>query len=134
MLCMETARRAGEHSARLNARLDGCRRRIFSRKESGNRQSAKRFSDTIGPRVQATLVKRPVMPIRVFLKVPHSFDDEAIRVMGVAFECARSAVRDHGFDEVIAGKIIELAQAGERDVDKLCNFSVKGLPRPGGWE
>lgn len=74
------------------------------------------------------------MPIRVFLKAPHGFDDEAIRVMGVAFECARAAVRDQALDEVIAGKIIELARAGERDVDKLCNFSVKGLPRPGGWE
>jgi len=131
---METARRAGEHSARLNARLDVRRRRIFSREESGSRQCANRFSGTVGLGVQANLVKCSFMPIRVFLKVPHSFDDEAIRVMGVAFECARSAVRDHAFDEMIAGKIIELAQAGERDVDKLCNFSVKGLPRPGGWE
>jgi hypothetical protein len=49
------------------------------------------------------------MPIRVFLKTPHNFDEDAIRVMGIAFECARSAVRDHAFDEVIAGKIIELA-------------------------
>ena len=99
------------------------------------RQRAKSFSGTIEPRVRATLGDQHFfMPIRVFLKPPHSFDDEAIRVMGVAFECARSAVRDHAFDEVIAGKIIELAQAGERDVDKLCNLSVKGLPRPGGWE
>jgi hypothetical protein len=71
------------------------------------------------------------MPIRVFLRTPHNFDEDAIRVMGIAFECARSAVRDHAFDEVIAGKIIELAQAGERDIDKLCNASVKGLTAAG---
>jgi hypothetical protein len=70
------------------------------------------------------------MPIRIFLKHPHSFDDEAIRVMGLAFECARSALRDTSFDDIIATKIIELAAIGERDCEKLCNFAMDGL-RPG---
>jgi len=70
----------------------------------------------------------------VFLKAPHGFDDEAIRVMGVAFECARSAVRDHALDDVIAGKIIEARAGWGTRRRQAVQFSVKGLPRPGGWE
>jgi len=50
--------------------------------------------------------------------------------MGLAFECARSALRDTSFDDIIATKIIELAATGERDCEKLCNFAMDGL-RPG---
>jgi hypothetical protein len=41
--------------------------------------------------------------------------------MGVAFESARAAVKRPGdlTDEMIAKKIIELANAGERDVEVL---------------
>jgi hypothetical protein len=73
------------------------------------------------------------MPIRVFLKYGHTFDDEAIRVMGLAFVCARSALRipinDPACPE-IAKRIIELATTGERDSDKLCDFAIDGLRQP----
>jgi len=57
------------------------------------------------------------MPIRVFLTRPQAFDDEAIRVMGIAFECARSALRisaDNPLSAEVATKIIELAQSVTR--------------------
>jgi hypothetical protein len=73
------------------------------------------------------------MPIRGFLTRPHAFDDEAIRVMGIAFECARSALRisaDDPLSAEVAMKIIELAQSGERDSEKLCDFAIEGLLPP----
>jgi hypothetical protein len=46
--------------------------------------------------------------------------------MGVAFEIARSAVirRADLTDEAIARTIIELAKAGERNVDVLCEAAL----------
>ena len=60
------------------------------------------------------------MPIRPFLN-GQTFDPETIRLMGVAFEMARAAIkcpRDLS-DEIIARTIIELAKAGERNVEVL---------------
>ena len=52
------------------------------------------------------------------------FDSEATRVMGVAFEMALVALRHtDGVDpprDAVARKIIELAKAGERDPERLC--------------
>jgi hypothetical protein len=48
-----------------------------------------------------------------------NFDPEARRVMGVAFEMARVA------NEMIAKRITELAKAGERNPDLLCESAVK---------
>jgi hypothetical protein len=60
------------------------------------------------------------VPIRPFLS-GQTFDPETTRLMGVAFESARAAVKRPGdlTDEMIAKKIIELANAGERDVEVL---------------
>ena len=60
------------------------------------------------------------MAIRPFLS-GQTFDPETVRLMGVAFESARAAVKRPGdlTDEMIAKKIIELANAGERDVEVL---------------
>ena len=46
--------------------------------------------------------------------------------MGVAFESARAAVKRPGdlTDEMIAKKIIELATAGERNVEGLCEAAL----------
>jgi hypothetical protein len=46
--------------------------------------------------------------------------------MGVAFEIARAAlgVGDRGVDQMIAKTIIELAKAGERDIDRLCEYAL----------
>jgi len=46
--------------------------------------------------------------------------------MGVAFETARAAVNRPAdlTDEMIANKIIELANAGERNVEVLCEATL----------
>jgi hypothetical protein len=63
------------------------------------------------------------MPITPFLG-DQKFDEETTRIMGVAFEMARAAVkRDWGGvygNRIIAKQIIELVKAGERDPDVLC--------------
>jgi hypothetical protein len=67
------------------------------------------------------------VPITRFL-VDRHFDAETRRVMGVAFEMARSALRlGDGSDpvmQVVVEKIIELAQAGERDPNDLCERTL----------
>ena len=72
------------------------------------------------------------MPIGAFLD-GYRFDPETARLMGIAFEMARAAVRPAPradlHDEAIAGRIIELAKAGERNVDVLCEA---GLNVPAG--
>ena len=63
------------------------------------------------------------MPIRSYLD-GHSFDPEMTRIMGIAFETARIALRltdrDKFAEARIAEKIIDLAKAGERNPDLLC--------------
>ena len=73
------------------------------------------------------------MPIRPFLD-GETFDPETARLVGVAFETARAAVKRSGdlSDETIAKKIIELAKAGERNVDVLCEAALNvpaGAPK-----
>jgi hypothetical protein len=67
------------------------------------------------------------MPISRFLNGQH-VDSETRRFMGVAFEIARAAVRYAGrtdlTDEAIAGRIIGLAKAGERDPNVLCEAAL----------
>jgi hypothetical protein len=70
------------------------------------------------------------MPITPFLHDSHfKFDTEAKRVMGVAFEIARVALglvdRDPISEEIVAKQIIELAKAGERNPDLLCEAVLK---------
>jgi hypothetical protein len=71
------------------------------------------------------------MPIRAFLD-GHSFDGETVRLMGIAFEMALGSLRatpDHAdpVREAVARKIIELAKAGERDPERLCEGALKDL-------
>jgi hypothetical protein len=70
------------------------------------------------------------MPIRDYLN-GEGFDLETTRVMGIALEVARMALRgqerDHGTDALIAKHIIELAQADERDADRLCDYALAKL-------
>jgi hypothetical protein len=67
------------------------------------------------------------MPITIFLN-GHKFDPETKRVMGVAFEMTRAALRladrEDLVVEIIASKIIELAKAGERNPDLLCERAL----------
>jgi hypothetical protein len=65
------------------------------------------------------------MPIRPFLD-GHRFDPETVRLMGIAFEMARLAITRQAdlTDEIIARTIIELAKAGERNVEVLCEAAL----------
>jgi hypothetical protein len=73
------------------------------------------------------------VPIRN-LSEGSEFDAESIRVMGIALECARSALHvfpsDEVLSEAIAARIIELARTGERDPEKLCDFAIAALKTP----
>jgi hypothetical protein len=65
------------------------------------------------------------VPIRPFLS-NQTFDPETIRLLGIAFEMARAAIkcpRDLS-DEIIARGIIELAKAGERNVEVLAEAAL----------
>ena len=73
------------------------------------------------------------MPIRPHLNGQRS-DSDTIRVIGPAFEMALVALRltDRGdlANEVLAHKIIELAQAGERDPERLCDGVLLHFRQP----
>jgi hypothetical protein len=68
------------------------------------------------------------VPITPFLGGA-TFDPETTRLMGVAFEMVRAALRlvdrDDLANEMIAKRIIELANAGERNPDLLCEGVLK---------
>ena len=68
-----------------------------------------------------------IMPITPFLG-DEKFDSGTTRIMGVAFEMARAAVkRDWGgiyASHIIAKQIIELAKDGERNPDVLCEKAL----------
>ena len=63
------------------------------------------------------------MPIRPFLG-DQKFDSETTRIMGVALEMARTAAKREWaglyVSRIIAKRIIELAEDGERKPDVLC--------------
>ena len=62
------------------------------------------------------------MPIRRFLN-GEQFDQESIRILGVAFEQVCIALRIGDYDDDVKqaiNKIIELAKSGERNPDLPC--------------
>ena len=73
------------------------------------------------------------MPIREFLN-GHRFDPEAIRVMGLAFEIARTALqleeRNGAAYQALAERLIKLAQQGERDPNRLSELVLADLRTP----
>jgi hypothetical protein len=68
------------------------------------------------------------MPIRFHLN-GQRFDSETIRVMGLAYEITLISLRlfdrDDIANDVVAHKIIEQANAGERDPERLCAAVVQ---------
>jgi hypothetical protein len=74
-----------------------------------------------------------IMPITPFLG-DQKFDPETTRIMGVALEMAREAVkRDWGglyASHSIAKLIIALAKDGERNPDVLCEQALSYFLRP----
>jgi hypothetical protein len=83
---------------------------------------------------QATLPSGgAIMPISPFLN-GHRLGSEDRRVVGVAFELVCIALRvgdcDDGVKQAIAAKIIDLAKAGERNPDILCEQALKDIRSP----
>jgi hypothetical protein len=74
------------------------------------------------------------MPIRSFLN-GEQFDQETVRILGVAFEqvCIGLRTGDCADDvkQAIANKLIELAKAGERNPDLLCECALTDIRQPG---
>src|SRR6188472_1554216 len=72
----------------------------------------------------------PAMPIRHYLQ-GHRFDAETVRLMGIAYETALVALlhrrREDPLREAAAHKIIELAEAGERDPERLCEGALRAI-------
>ena len=70
------------------------------------------------------------MPITIYFD-GYKPDPETERVIGVAFEMTRAALRlvdrDDPVVAIIAKKIIELAKAGERNPDLLCERALSDL-------
>ena len=69
------------------------------------------------------------MPIRAYLQ-GHRFDAETVRLLGIAFEMAIVALQQADGTvsptrDAIAHTIIELAKAGERDPERLCDGALK---------
>jgi hypothetical protein len=69
------------------------------------------------------------MPIRAYLQ-GHRFDAETVRLLGIAFEMAIVALQQaEGVSpptrDAVAQYIIELAKAGERDPERLCDRALK---------
>jgi hypothetical protein len=64
------------------------------------------------------------------------FDPETTRVMGLAFEITLAALHvadaDDGAAEIIARKITDLAQKGERDPELISELALVGLRAPKG--
>ena len=60
-----------------------------------------------------------------------AFNPQATQVMGAAYEKACEALHDIGqpdiVKEIIARRIIEVAQTGERDIDRLCERALLAL-------
>jgi hypothetical protein len=59
------------------------------------------------------------------------FDDKAVKAMTTAYEAAlvelKLADRNDPLTETIARKIVEIAQTGERDPERLCQRALAEL-------
>ena len=73
------------------------------------------------------------MPITPYLN-GERFEPETERVLGVAFEQVCLALQigasDDDVKQAIANKVIELAKAGERNPDILCERVLEDIRRP----
>jgi hypothetical protein len=66
-----------------------------------------------------------VSPIRLIHGA--SFDPETTAIMGAAYEKATSESTDDSGRELIAKRIIEAARRGERDVERLAAYGLRGF-------
>ncbi len=69
------------------------------------------------------------------LDVPLDRDEETVRNLARAFDYVQIELRQHGtlvlMEDVLAKRIVELAERGERDPEKLCDaiLSEHGITR-----
>jgi hypothetical protein len=72
----------------------------------------------------------PAVPTRHYLQ-GQRFDEETVRLMGIAYEMALVALlqrrREDPLREAAANRIIELAKAGERNPERLCEGALKAI-------
>jgi hypothetical protein len=63
----------------------------------------------------------------------HRFDPETVRLLGLAFEITRAALKteDEAVKQGIALKLIELAKHGERDPERLSDHVLALFGNPG---
>lgn len=84
--------------------------------------------------VESAKGQRSPMSIRQYLQ-GHRFDDETVRRLGIAYEMTLVALRQRREDDPLrtaaAQKIIELAKAGERNPERLCDGALKATQPPG---
>ena len=70
------------------------------------------------------------MPYRNLLEGA-SFDPETVQAMCAAYDKAKIELRDSGqpdvVREVIARRILKLAQAGERDANRVCAGALSAI-------
>jgi hypothetical protein len=70
------------------------------------------------------------MPISSYLD-GEQFDPETQRIMGLAYELTRAALRMSNQDDIapefIAKNVIEFAKGGERDPERLCDQALANL-------
>jgi hypothetical protein len=71
-----------------------------------------------------------MVPITPFLK-GQAFQPEVVRIMGAAFDTAcrrlRLADRTDPATELVAKKVVEIVQRGERDPDRVCSGVLKAF-------
>jgi hypothetical protein len=80
------------------------------------------------------VIRAVFMPIREYL-VGHKFDGETTRQMGIAFEMALASLGatpgcDDPIRAALAQRILALAQAGERDAERLCEGALRAVSPP----
>jgi hypothetical protein len=60
-----------------------------------------------------------------------SFDAEATRIMGDAFDIARNNMHDYGQPtrvlEIVAKRILEIARGGERDPERIAELALEAI-------
>jgi hypothetical protein len=73
------------------------------------------------------------MPIRAYLD-GERFEPETIRLLGIVFEMTVAALHTRGVidppREVVAHIIINLAKAGERDPERMCDLALEACSKP----
>ncbi len=71
------------------------------------------------------------MPVRKILEGA-SYDPETVRVLCAAYDRAKQELHDTGQPEIVreilAQRILDLAEQGERDPARLCAGALRSLP------